>query len=56
MMIGELIDYMEPYRGRGDSVVIWDEDRGNYRPIKSVWWNERLRQLEIELVEGFQEG
>lgn len=56
MMIGHLIDLMAPYRGRGDEIVVWDADRGNFRPIKGVFWNETRNQLEIELVEGFQEG
>lgn len=39
MQVGDLIDKLEPFRGRGDTVYVWDEEFDVDLKITEVSWD-----------------
>ena len=49
-MVGELIDLLQPYRGRGDGVIVYDTETTDCLKIIGVYWNPKRKHLEIEVM------
>lgn len=50
IMVGELIDLLQPYRGRGDRVIIEDGDGWVYR-VLGVRWDNVVKVVVIDIEE-----
>lgn len=48
MKVGELIDLLEPFRGRGDDVIMEDDDLHIYKITGGTYWDDVAKVIVIK--------